>query len=382
MGFALVSAGAITEFSGIYPIIIGANIGTCVTGLLSSIGTSIDARRIALAHLGFNIISTTLAIASAPLFYKYIPLTSGDIIHQAANANTIKMMLSALLFLPLTSLYGKCIQAVVRSKKKQPEPSFLDRELVNRPEQAIFSCLRELRRTACICAQSLRLAAQEFVQHDPKRENTIAVNEQSVNAIKSAMGDYLASLTGHYLSKRQAILLEHIDRCMSDLERVGDHIENLSTTARRQRSTPAAQFGQAAFSDWFAVHHAVEALLAKVIASLDPEVGNFQEMAAEIIELREAFMKTALAAQRSHLQRLEAKAVTPIAGMIFNDCLSHFWRITKHIKSIALAEQQPQFWIRTEKLDQIMTNAAPGYALPSKADLDDHLARLQSDDYL
>ena len=381
MGFAMVSAGAITEFEGIYPIIIGANIGTCVTGLLASIGTTISARRIAVAHLLFNMISTALAVLAAPLFYQYIPLTSGDIIHQAANANTIKMILSALLFLPLIPIYGKLVVLMTPSKLKQPEPSYLDEDLLNRPEQAIFACLRELQRTARICAQSLYLAAEEFIQHDPHRDRLIHVNEQSINAIKAAMRDFLAKLTRQYLSKRQAILIEHVDRCMSDLERVGDHIENLSAIARRQRSLPAARFIPAAMEDWLSIYRAVEKLLNKVIESLDPEVPDFQTFAREILILREAFRTTAIAAQQAHFKRLEDKVVTPIAGMIFNDYLSNFWRITKHIKNIALAEQQPQFWIKREKLGTVMSADAPGYTIPEKTNPNDYLDKLQSDDF-
>jgi phosphate:Na+ symporter len=381
MGFAMISAGAITDLTGIYPIIIGANIGTCVTGLLGSIGTTIEARRIAIAHLLFNIASTALAIAAAPLFYKYIPLTSGDVIHQAANANTIKMVLSALIFLPLIPVFGKLVIWITPSRKQQPEASFLDDDLLNRPEQAIFACLRELQRTTRICAHSLRLAAEEFIQHDARRAKLISVNEQSVNTIKSAMRDYLAKLTRHYLSKRQAILIEHLDRCMSDLERVGDHVANLSDIAKRQRSIPSARFSPEAIEDWLSVHRAVETLLAKVIESLDPETANFQELAKEVLDLREDYGKTALAVRNTHFQRLEEKVVTPIAGMLFNDYLSNFWRISKHIKSIALAEQQPQFWLKREKLSKVMSAEAPGYSVPENINPDDYLDKLQSDDY-
>ena len=381
MGFAMISAGAITDIQGIYPIIIGANIGTCVTGLLGSIGTTIEARRVAIAHLLFNIISTALAVAAAPLFYKYIPLTSGDVIHQAANANTIKMLISALLFLPLIPVFRTFVAFATPSKLEQPEPSFLDEELLNRPEQAIFACLRELQRTTRICAQSLRLAAEEFIQHDARRAKRIKVNEQSVNTIKSAMRDYLAKLTRQYLSKRQAILLGHLDRCMSDLERVGDHVENLSDIAKRQRSISTARFSPEMVEDWLSIHRAIEHLLVKVIESLDPEAANFQEIAKEIIELRAEYSQTAIAVRNAHFKRLEEKAVTPIAGLLFNDYLSNFWRISKHIKNIALAEQQPQFWLKREKLSKVMSTDAPGYTIPDHINPEDYLDKLQSDDY-
>ncbi|MCK5676130.1 MAG: Na/Pi cotransporter family protein [Verrucomicrobia bacterium] len=381
MGFAMVSAGAITDLQGIYPMIIGANIGTCVTGLLGSIGTTIEARRVAIGHLLFNIASTALAVATAPLFYKYIPLTSGDLIHQAANANTIKMVLSALIFLPLVPAFGKLVVLLTPSKTVQPEPSFLDDKLLNRPEQAIFACLRELQRTTRICAQSLRLAAEEFLQHNAKRAKLIRVNEQSVNAIKAAMRDYLPKLTRHYLSKRQSILIGHLDRCMSDLERVGDHIDNLSDIAKRQRSISTARFSPEVIEDWLSIHRAVEHLLAKVIESLDPETANFQEIAKEIIELRKEYSETAIAVRNAHFQRVEEKTITPIAGLLFSDYLSNFWRISKHIKNIALAEQQPQFWLKREKLSKVMSAEAPGYAVPDHINPGDYLDKLQSDDY-
>ena len=195
------------------------------------------------------------------------------------------------------------------------------------------------------------------------------------------MRDYLAKLTRHYLSKRQAILIEHIDRCMSALERVGDHVENLSDIAKRQRSLPSARFSPEVVEDWLSVHRAVEKLLVKVIESLDPETANFQELAKEVMELREDYRKTALAAQSAHFKRLEEKTVTPIAGMLFNDYLSNFWRISKHIKNIALAEQQPQFWLKREKFSKVMSTDAPGYTIPDQINPDDYLDKLQSDDY-
>jgi phosphate:Na+ symporter len=381
MGFAMVSAGVITELEGIYPLIIGANIGTCVTGLLGSIGTTIEARRIAIGHLLFNLISTALAIATAPLFYRYIPMTSGDVIHQAANANTIKMLFSALLLLPSVPLFGKIVVFMTPSKKDQPEPSFLDEGLLNRPEQAIFACLRELQRTTRICAQSLRLAAEEFIEHSPKRAKLIKVNEQSVNTVKAAMRDYLAKLTRHYLSKRQSILIGHLDRCMSDLERVGDHIANLSDIARRQRAISSARFSPEVIEDWLSIHRAVEHLLTKVIESLDPETANFQEVAKQVIELRDQYSKIAMQVRNRHFQRMEEKEITPLAGLLFNDYISNFWRITKHIKNIALAEQQPQFWLKREKLSKVMSTNAPGYTIPANIDPNDYLDKLQSDDF-
>ena len=377
MGYAMVSAGAITGLEGIFPIIIGANIGTCVTGLIGSIGTTVEARRTAMMHLLFNLTGTALAIPAAPLFYKLIPYTSADVVRQAANADTLKMVAVSLILLPFTPLLARAVRKVVPDGEPEAEPSHLDEALLNRPEQAIFQSLRELQRTAGICAQSLQLAAREFVRHEARTARRIRINEQSINAIKLAMRDYLSNLTHHYLSRRQAILIEHIDRCMSDLERVGDHVANLATIAGRQRRHAASRFIPEAIEDWLAVHHAVAELLENVIDSLDPESADFQTSAKAVLEAAEHYKAVSLEADGHHFQRLEEKTVTPMAGLLFYDYLSNFSRMAKHIKSIAHAEQQPRFWLKREKLDQVMSGEAPGYTIAGELDANDYLERLQ-----
>jgi len=381
MGFALISAGVITNLEGIYPLIVGANIGTCVTGLIGSIGTTINARRLAIAHLLFNVLSAAAAIAAAPLVYRYIPLTSSDLIHQAANINTIKMLLSALLLLPFAPLFANATVLLVRSRREQPETSHLDVALLIRPEQALFACLGELQRAARICGLSLRLVAEEFIQHDALRVRTISVNEESLDAIKTAMRDYLEKLTRQYLSRRQAILIEHIDRCMSDLERLGDHIDGVNDITQRNRPIPAAQFGPKCVEDWLEIHRVTTKLLNMVIDSLNPEAARFEEVAKGILEQREVFRITIMAVRERHFQRLDGKSITPLAGMVFHDYLSNFWRMAKHIKSIALAEQHPEFWIKREKLSNVMSQDAPGYTVPVPTEPQKYLSRLQAEDY-
>ena len=195
------------------------------------------------------------------------------------------------------------------------------------------------------------------------------------------MRNYLAALTKQHLSKRQSILIGHIDRCMSDVERIGDHIDNLVDISKRQHSISSARFSPAVIEDWLTIHRAVEQLLAKTIESLNPETLDFQKVAQEILELREHYSATAIQVRNTYFQRLEAQEITPAAGLMFNDYLSNFWRISKHIKSIALAEQQPQFWLKRETLNKVMSHEAPVYTGPEDINPTDYLDRLQSDNF-
>lgn len=156
------------------------------------------------------------------------------------------------------------------------------------------------------------------------------------------------------------IIGANIGTCVTGLlGSVGDHIENLSAIAKRQRAIPSARFSPEMIEDWLSVHRAVEHLLNKVIESLDPEAANFQEIAKEILDLRPEYSQVAIAVRNAHFQRLEEKAVAPIAALLFNDYLSNFWRISKHIKNIALAEQQPRFWLKREKLSKVHARRRP-----------------------
>lgn len=379
MGFALVSAGAITDFQEIYPLIVGANIGTCVTALLGSIGANIDARRAAISHLIFNLESALLGILTAPLFFRYIDLTSGDIIHQAANANTIKMVISALCVLPFMRYHAALVRLILPARKPQPEPSHLDRNLLKTPELAIVATLRELQRTTKICTESIELSARELLYHKRQNRQSIALNEHSINDIKKAMKDYLATLTEYYLSKRQAVLIQHIDRCMSDLERIMDHIENLSIIAQRQRKIPAAHFTPQMITEWLALYRKTAKLLALLAHSLDTEANQFYRKATKILEFYGEYTQTVAKVKKSHLSRIEKKQITPIAGILFSDYISNFERITKHIHAIATAEQQPQFQIKEDKFERVMSPEAPGYAIPKKIDPEDYLDQLNSE---
>ncbi len=357
MGFALISSGVITSIEGIFPIIVGANIGTCVTAMLGSIGTTVDARRSAFSHLFFNIFSAAAAIVAAPLFYRYMPTTSGDLIHQAANANTTKMLFSILIILPLTPLYARIVVKLTPSRKKPMSPSFLDDTLLNRPEMAIYATLRELQRVGAICVESFQLNSDFMLKRERRIMRHIKISEASINDIKTAMKDFVTSITFRHLSKRQAILLQHVDRCMSDIERIGDHIDKLSDITERRSRLISARFSPELLELWYALHRASAKVLELGIKSLDPDCENFNAMGTMLIETHAAYREISVHTREQLYTMMAENQVTPIAGVYFRDYLSVFDRMAKHIKSIAQAEQQPYFRIKHRKLDNI-TNVA------------------------
>ena len=383
MAFALVTAGVLTSVEQTMPIILGAHIGTCATALLGSIGTSMNAKRSAYAHLIFNVLNVTAAcLLKGPLVAFLTWLSPDNVLRQSANLHTTVMVVAAFAMLPLSTPYAKLITRLFRSRKPEPEPSYLDDKLLDYPEQAICACMRELQRVAKICAKSLRLAGQTILfAQTPQDIHAIKLNEQIVNDVKAAMKEYLARLTRRYLSKRQAILIQHLDRCMSDLERIGDHIETICNLSLRRQKVPEAVVDKESFDTAFRLYENALHLFKLVIDSLDPDRENFQEIAQQILQARDDYMQDSLNTRAMFTDKVSQRLITPIAGIFFSEYIAALDRIVKHSKTIALAEKQPQFWIKRTKLEKHV-DLAPEPTLQKLVDPKDYLSRLQAEDYL
>ena len=383
MAFALVTAGVLTSVEQTMPIILGAHIGTCATALLGSIGTSISAKRLAYSHLIFNVLNVTAAaLLKGPLVAFLVWMSPDNVLRQSANLHTVVMVVAGFLMLPLSAPYARFITRVFRSRKPEPEPSHLDDKLLDFPEQAICACMRELQRVAKTCAKSLRLAGQTILfAQTPQDIHAIKLNEQVVNDVKAAMKEYLARLTRRYLSKRQAILIQHLDRCMSDLERIGDHIETICNLSLRRQKVPEAVVDKESFDTAFRLYENALRLFKLVIDSLDPDRENIQEIAQQILQARDDYMQDSLNTRAMFTDKVAQRLITPIAGIFFSEYIAALDRIVKHSKTIALAEKQPQFWIKRTKLGKHV-DFAPEPALQELVDPKDYLSRLQAEDYL
>jgi phosphate:Na+ symporter len=383
MGFALINAGVCTNLQQVYPIFLGANIGTCATALLGSIGTNIQARRSAVSHLMFNIIGAIVGIAAAPLFYRFIPMLSPgnapeNVIRQMANANTIKMVIMALIVLPFPALYARFIERIMPSRKPLPQPSYLNLELLAKPEMAIWAALRELQRVTQVCARSFRLAFELILKSDGKKLGQIKRNEQMVDEIKVAARDYLFHLAKRKLTRRQAIIIQHIERCMADIERVGDHIDSISDTTTRQHPTPY-RFDHQVLELLTDLYDRAAQTLKLVIESLNDDNRDFKGMAEKILAARDEYAERSFQAKNDFLDRMAKHEIPPRTGMFFSEYVADIDRLVKHSKRIALAERAPYFWLKRYKFDR-ESPEEPDLQPPPASDPHDFLDKLQKED--
>lgn len=381
MCFALITSGVVDNLSQVYPIILGANIGTCATALLGSIGTNIEARRSAVSHLMFNVLGSIVAIVFARLFIRFAEWTSADLIHQSANVNTAVMVTRALIVLPIPGLYAKFITLITPSRRPVPQPSFLDNRLVRFPEKAIYAAICELRRVMKVCAESFSLTIDVLFRPERKKVQAIKLNENVVDEIKRSMKDYLGVLTRKYLSRRQAIIIQHLNRCMADIERIGDHIDELCDISVRRWSRREARFCRETLEQLCSLHEGVARVLRLVVQSLNPDNQDFQALAQAILRARDEYVERSINTKAAFTERLAAHAFSPIVGMFFSEYVNAYDRIVKHAKTIALAEKTPYFWIKRQKLER-MVDDEPDYKPPPLSDPHDFLDRLHAENYL
>lgn len=378
--FALIGAGAFTSLDQIFPYVLGAQIGTCSTGIIASIGTSIDARRGAITHLLFNLLGIAIALPLKPLFIALTEHTSPDLIRQTANLQTFIVLSTALVLLPLRTPYVWLLRLVTPTRKPAAPASHLDEAALKMPEQAIYRSVRELQRVADLCAQTFRLNAEIMFRMNRSTLLTVRRNEEAVDEINHGLKRYLQQLTSRYLSRRQSIMIQHLNRCMIDIERIGDHNENIADLTEQRLHTRGANFPSAAQQELFRLFESADRVLQLVIQSLNPDNTDFQSMARDILQARDDYADLSLTAKALFSEKIINHEWSPIVGIFLSDYVAGFDRIVRHSKMIALAESQPHFWIKRRKLDRVAPQMPE--RRKSSTEPNDFLDKLQEEGFI
>jgi len=351
MAFVLISAGVLTSLEQVYPIVLGAHLGTSGTALIAAIGCGVESRRGAVGNLLFNVFNVILALLAAPLFMLAVELTSTDLLRQTANLHTAVMLVAAVVLLPFMAPAVALLRRVLPSQESLPEPSFLDPELVTRPENALIAVIQESRRTLGIIADSLRLA-KAYTQLAGMRRGPSLVrrNEQAVNEIRGATHSFLARLTDRYLSRRQRLLAQYLSRIASDVERIGDYVMHIVTITEQQRRADGAEYDGPTRVALLELFDQVEKVLDTTRESLNPDGATFPEAAQAIEAAREEFSVQSQAVRQAVNDRIAQHEVPAIVGIFFGNLILSLDGLVRHCRMIAREQQQPYFALKARKL--------------------------------
>ena len=353
MLFVLAGAGAFTDVGQVFPLVLGAQIGTCTTALFSAVGTNIEARRAAVAHLVFNVLGALVAIAMLRFYLWLLPAIGGDLTHQIANTHTLVQLVNALLVLPFTGPYARLIEKITPTKAKAPEHTYLDDRYLDTPEMAIVAALRETRRMATLARRTLIQAMRGFVMMTNEPFAQVAKNEAAVNELKRTIGEFLLRIASHQVSRRQSLIIQQLQGAVADIERIGDH-SSLVVELVEDKVHRRIWFDDESMRQLIDLYHRAETILRLTEQSLDPMLPKEtrQELAEEILSHRNDYAAESRALKERHRQRVLEKCEDALTAIFYNRFLTCFDKVVRHSKTIAFHELEPLFFVKPHKLER------------------------------
>ena len=332
---ALALTGSITYGIAI-PVIMGQNIGTCVTALISSIGVNRNARRVAVIHISFNIIGSAVCLL---LFYGgdirfHVQLVTypGGALGLAAG-HTIFNVFPTLMLLPFSRQLEKLARAVIRGENKAEEFAFLDPLLLHTPSVAISECVAMSNRMGEVARENVHLALCQLSDYSNTRESEILANEDKLDIYEDRLGSYLVQISQHGVSMNDIRTVSRLLHAIGDFERIGDHALNLQESAQELHEKEL-HFSEPANEE-------LQVLLAAMDEIMEKAFGSFQQdsaaMAVEVEPLEETIDRLIEEIRMQHIRRLQTGACTIRLGFVFNDLLTNLERVSDHCSNIAVS---------------------------------------------
>lgn len=332
---ALASQGLLSIEAAL-PILFGDNIGTCVTALLSSIGANKTAKRAAFIHLLFNIIGTILFmfILQYPVLYFVKNLTPGNITRQIANMHTLFNITNTLIQLPFASVLVYIAKKIIPETEEEGEMMgvrYLDDRILETPSIALGQTVKEVLHMARLTQDSYKKSMEAFIKKDEKLANEVFKLENVINMLEKEIATYLVKLSNTPLSATQHERVDGLFNTINDIERVGDHAENLAELAI-YRIENKLNFSQEALEELQFMHDKVARSYDDAILALQTED---MDRAKKVVEREGEIDHIEKSLRTSHIHRLNKQMCMPGSGVIFLDMISNLERIGDHAAKIA-----------------------------------------------
>ena len=335
---ALCLTGSVTYGTAI-PIIMGQNIGTCVTAILSSIGANKGAKRVAAVHLSFNIIGTVIFLLA---FYGINALVGfgfmGDVVNPAniAVIHSIFNIFSTALLLPFYKQLEKLATLVVKDapeKKAQDETlALLDDRFIDTPSVATMQCKKVAAKMAQLSRDSIMAAMGLIDNFDEEQFKYVDLLESKIDRYEDALSEYIVKLERQELSNEDNTVLSMILHNVGDLERISDHAKNISESAlelnrKSIRFSPDAEREVGIYMD--AVREIVD-------MAVDSFIERDVEKAASVEPLEEVIDEIHAEVKNRHIERLRKGICTIELGFVLSDLGTNLERVADHCSNLAI----------------------------------------------
>ena len=338
---ALALSGVISFHDAAF-VLFGQNIGTCITALLSSIGTSRNARRTAMVHLYFNIIGTVIFLV---LFYGINAFVHFPFLETSANAAGIAIVHSGfnifatLILFPFADRLVKLAKLTIPDgpeEKADEAVQMLDTRFLDSPAFALQQCKVAAAKMAELTETGLVTSVDLMASYNEADAENVDILEKKVDHFEDALGTYLVKLSSEKLSPKDSQTLSMILHCIGDFERISDHTVNIMKAAREMHDKNLQ------FSSDGAAELAVYGKAVKDIVSLTFSVFNNEDVkkANEVEPLEQVIDSLNSSLKNHHTERLQSGKCTIELGFILSDVMTDFERISDHCSNIAVCVSQ------------------------------------------
>lgn len=336
IGILIAMAGqGLIPLEGAIPVLLGDNIGTCITAVLASLRANLTAKRVAAAHVMFNVIGSIIFVILMPFFIKFVLIVSpdGDIARQIANAHSAFNILNTLLFMPFVNPFIKLVEKIVPGKAEiiSMRPVYLDKNMLNTPSIAISLAVKEVVRMGELARKDVRLGMEAIQNFDADKVKYVLEHEPVVDALERDITDYLTQMSSSEMSESLTTRHTGLLHACTDIERIGDHGETLAKRARKLVEEDVV-FSDEAKAELLQLSEMVLRASGRSLEALEK---NDKVIAEDAVRLCREVKQYQKEIRKNHITRLNEHICNPTAGFVMMELLINMKRVSDHSKNIA-----------------------------------------------
>ncbi len=343
------------SFPAAIPLILGGDIGTTITAQLAAIGTNRNARRAAMSHTLFNVVGVAymLIFVYTGWFVRFIDfiipgsVTLKNIMFYIAVANSVFKVANAVIFLPFLSFLEKMSVMLVPTRKGAIEPGaqYLERHLLDTPPIALEQARRESVRMLELASRSVSLAVKAFLEKNIKVIRRVNEIEDAVDNLQSEITHYLIELSQRNLSEEQSESLPVLLHSVNDIERIGDHAENIVESLER-RVDENLPFTDEACGELSGMWDELHRMMIETRQSFQQ---NDLDLAQSVLQREERINRLQTDLKKAHVNRLNNGQCNLKSGIVFLDLVDNFEKIGDHLTNIAQGVLSEMRWTTHKK---------------------------------
>ncbi len=336
------NTGTIT-FGMAIPIIMGQNIGTCVTALISSFGVNRNAKKVAVIHIAFNVIGTVIFLTVYEILDMIFGFAfSGWIINSVGIAivHTVFNVLTTILLLPFSKWLEKIANLILPDKdgesegeEKHKHHTLLDKRLLTTPSVAVAECENASQRMSLLAMETVLMSVSLISNYDEKVVKKVYKNEEKLDNYEDRIGSTLVQLSTMALSERDSQVSSRVLRAIGDFERLGDHAINIAQSAEEIHEHDL-HFSESAQKEMQVLTDAITEILQNthdVYKSLNEKEATNIEPLEQVIDYLTRDIKA------NHVKRLQKGTCTIETGFVLADILNNYERVSDHCSNIAVS---------------------------------------------